>query len=64
MNGATFQNGLYADERYPMLHGKCRNMLRRLQAKYEAALEKVDILVMPTTPWVAKVMPVSTRLYF
>ncbi|KAF8531459.1 amidase signature domain-containing protein [Gautieria morchelliformis] len=50
-------NGLYADERYPMLHGKCHNMLRRLQMKYDTALEKVDILVMPTTPWVAKVMP-------
>ena len=31
--------------------------------KYDEALEKVDILIMPTTPWVAKVMPASVDLF-
>lgn len=38
------------------LHGKAHNILRKLRTEYDAALEQVDILVMPTTPWVAKVM--------
>ncbi|KAF8527604.1 amidase signature enzyme [Hysterangium stoloniferum] len=53
----TMINGLYADEHYPMLHGKCHNLLRKLRLDYDAVLNEVDILIMPTTPWVAKVMP-------
>ncbi|KAF8518546.1 amidase signature domain-containing protein [Hysterangium stoloniferum] len=53
----TMINGLYAGEHYPMLHGKCHNLLRKLRLDYDAALSEVDILIMPTTPWVAKVMP-------
>ncbi|GBE87908.1 Glutamyl-tRNA amidotransferase subunit A [Sparassis crispa] len=49
-------NGLYADEHFPQLHGKTHNLFRKLRLEYDAALAKVDILVMPTTPWVAKVM--------
>ncbi|KIJ54161.1 hypothetical protein M422DRAFT_775353 [Sphaerobolus stellatus SS14] len=58
----TLINGLYADEHYPMLHGKCHNLLRKLSLEYDEALNKVDILVMPTTPWVAKVLlPATAR---
>ncbi|KZT67443.1 Glutamyl-tRNA amidotransferase subunit A [Daedalea quercina L-15889] len=49
-------NGLYADEHYPQLHGKTHNLFRKLRTEYDSVLEGVDILVMPTVPWVPKVM--------
>jgi len=49
-------NGLYADEHFPQLHGKTHNLFRKLRLEYDAILNDVDVLVMPTTPWVAKVM--------
>ncbi|KAI0950823.1 hypothetical protein AcW1_008022 [Taiwanofungus camphoratus] len=49
-------NGLYADQHFPQLYGKTQNIFVKLRQEYDAALDKVDIMVMPTTPWVAKVM--------
>ncbi|OCH84923.1 amidase signature enzyme [Obba rivulosa] len=49
-------NGLYADEHYPQLYGKTQNLFRKLRQEYDVVLNDVDVLVMPTTPWVAKVM--------
>ncbi|EMD33904.1 hypothetical protein CERSUDRAFT_125669 [Gelatoporia subvermispora B] len=49
-------SGLYADEHYPQLYGKTQNLFRKLRQEYDAVLADVDVLVMPTTPWVAKVM--------
>ncbi|KAH9928393.1 amidase signature domain-containing protein [Fomitopsis serialis] len=54
-------NGIYADEHYPQLHGKTHNLFRRLRSEYDAVLENVDVLVMPTVPWVPKVM--QTAVY-
>ncbi|CCM01509.1 uncharacterized protein FIBRA_03565 [Fibroporia radiculosa] len=49
-------NGLYADDHFPQLYGKTQNLFRKLRFEYDAVLKDVDVLVMPTTPWVAKVM--------
>ncbi|KAF8578611.1 amidase signature enzyme [Ramaria rubella] len=58
----TIINGLYAAEHYPTLHGKCHNLLRKLRLEYDKAFDKVDILAMPTTPWVPKVLlPVNAN---
>lgn len=48
--------GLYADEHYPIVHGKCSNWFRKLRLDYDEAFQKVDVLITPTTPWVAKVL--------
>ncbi|KAI0733549.1 amidase signature enzyme [Fomitopsis betulina] len=49
-------NGVYADEHYPQIHGKTHNLFRKLRTEYDGVLDDVDIIVMPTTPWVPKVM--------
>ncbi|GJJ13432.1 hypothetical protein Clacol_007686 [Clathrus columnatus] len=49
-------SGLYAEEHYPTIHGKCHNLFRKLRMDYDEAFQTVDVLVMPTTPWVAKVL--------
>ncbi|KAK7693198.1 hypothetical protein QCA50_002764 [Cerrena zonata] len=46
--------GLYADEHFPQLHGKTHNLIRKLKFAYDKAFKEVDVLVMPTLPWVAK----------
>ncbi|KAI0091153.1 amidase signature enzyme [Irpex rosettiformis] len=46
--------GQYCDEYYPYLHGKTHNLVRKLRYEYDDALSKVDVLLMPTLPWVAK----------
>ncbi|KAI0342635.1 amidase signature enzyme [Trametopsis cervina] len=48
--------GQYADEHLPYLHGKTHNLIRKLRYDYDAAFTKVDVLIMPTLPWVAKVL--------
>ncbi|THG96265.1 hypothetical protein EW026_g5540 [Hermanssonia centrifuga] len=48
--------GVYADEYYPHLHGKTHNLIRKLRFAYDKALSDVDLLVMPTLPWVAKTL--------
>ncbi|KAI1341689.1 amidase signature domain-containing protein [Xylariaceae sp. FL0016] len=49
----TVINGLYLSERFPGLYGKSVNISRQIRDDYEAALRKFDVLVMPTTPYVA-----------
>ncbi|GJJ13442.1 hypothetical protein Clacol_007696 [Clathrus columnatus] len=46
--------GSYAEEHYPTTHGKCHNLFRKLRMDYDEAFQTADVLVMPTTPWVAK----------
>ncbi|KAL4244303.1 Amidase signature (AS) superfamily protein [Abortiporus biennis] len=48
--------GLYADKHYPQLHGKTHNLISKLRFEYDTAFRSVDILAMPTLPWVAKVL--------
>jgi amidase len=40
-------------------YGRAVNHARRLQAAYDAALEAVDCLLMPTTPGIAPLLPTS-----
>lgn len=47
-------SGMYAEMNYPQLHGKIHNLMRKLKLEYDAVLRNVDLLVMPTLPWVAK----------
>ncbi|EKM58558.1 uncharacterized protein PHACADRAFT_252996 [Phanerochaete carnosa HHB-10118-sp] len=47
-------SGMYAEQNYPQLHGKVHNLIRKLKLDYDAVLEGVDLMVMPTLPWVAK----------
>lgn len=46
-------NGLYLSENYPSLYTKCINLSFKAVHEYNAALEKVDVLITPTTPVVA-----------
>ncbi|EXJ85251.1 hypothetical protein A1O3_05926 [Capronia epimyces CBS 606.96] len=46
-----YLRGLYLQEKYgPSLVSRCTNLLRKLSDEYEAALQDVDVLVMPTSP--------------
>jgi amidase len=45
--------GLHVWNRHPTLYGKAINLYRRLKDEYDAALEQVDVLITPTTPYVA-----------
>ena len=49
----TVINGLYLAEKFPGLYGRTVNIGRRIRDAYEKAFEKFDVLVMPTTPFVA-----------
>ncbi|KIW16775.1 hypothetical protein PV08_03965 [Exophiala spinifera] len=49
----TLMSGLYIWSRHPTLYGKAMNLYRRLKDEYDAALSQVDVLVTPTTPYVA-----------
>lgn len=55
--------GQYLDEKY---HGtfytKAQNLRRALRADYDRALETVDLLVMPTTPFTATPLPTDGSL--
>jgi amidase len=50
---------LVARDHGPSLYGKAVNHARRLQATYDAALEGLDCLLMPTTPAIAPLLPTS-----
>ncbi|KAF2973236.1 hypothetical protein GQX73_g381 [Xylaria multiplex] len=49
----TVINGLYLSEKFPGLYGKTVNIGRQIRDAYDKALKKFDVLVMPTTPYVA-----------
>ncbi|GAW01742.1 amidase [Lentinula edodes] len=46
-------NGVYMQEYCPELYGKATNLIRLLREKYDEALNHFDVLVMPTTPYLA-----------
>ncbi|KAJ3852362.1 amidase [Lentinula lateritia] len=46
-------NGVYMQEYCPELYGKATNLIRLLREKYDEALDHFDVLVMPTTPYLA-----------
>jgi amidase len=48
-----YLNGLYAVDKFPLLLAKATNLSRQLRDAYDAALEKYDILLTPTLPYVA-----------
>ncbi|KAH6629195.1 amidase signature domain-containing protein [Boeremia exigua] len=48
-----YLNGLYAVDKFPLLQSKATNLSRQLRDAYDAALEKYDILLTPTLPYVA-----------
>ncbi|KII88505.1 hypothetical protein PLICRDRAFT_41658 [Plicaturopsis crispa FD-325 SS-3] len=54
----TFINGIYGSTHFPYVLGKATNLARKLRDDYNAALDKYDVLIMPTVPWVpVKIAP-------
>ena len=49
----TVINGLYLADKFPGLYGRTVNISRRIRDAYERVLSEFDVLVMPTTPFVA-----------
>lgn len=49
----TVINGLYLADKFPGLYGRTVNIGRRIRDAYERVFERLDVLVMPTTPFVA-----------
>lgn len=49
----TVINGLYLTDKFPGLYGKTMNIGRQIRDAFDRALQDVDVLVMPTTPYVA-----------
>jgi len=56
---ATIMVGEVLSRHGGQIYGKVQNLKRRLRAEYDAALERFDVLVMPTTPMAAA--PLTTR---
>lgn len=48
-----YLNGLYATQKFPLLLAKATNLSRQLRDAYDDALEKFDVLLTPTLPYVA-----------
>jgi amidase len=46
-------SGMYMWQNHPLIYGKAMSLYRRLKDEYDAALEKVDVLITPTMPYVA-----------
>lgn len=51
----TYMNNVYG----PRYYGKAVNITRRLTAAYDAALKDYDLLLMPTTPMKATLLPAA-----
>ena len=49
----TVINGLYLQKQFPGLYAKSMNIGRQIRDAYEAEFEKYDVIIMPTTPFVA-----------
>ncbi|KAF1815656.1 amidase signature enzyme [Eremomyces bilateralis CBS 781.70] len=49
----TMLNGLYLMERFPSIYAKTLNLIRRLTDSYDRVLKDYDVLILPTTPFVA-----------
>ena len=52
-----YLNGVWAEQRHPALLAKATNLSRQLRDNYNAVLKDVDVLVMPTLPYVATSHP-------
>jgi amidase len=50
----TLVNGMYLMEKFPSLYNKALNLSRKMRDDYEKALEEVDVLILPTTSFVAR----------
>ncbi|CAI4212415.1 unnamed protein product [Parascedosporium putredinis] len=50
----TVINGLYLADKFPGLYGRTVNIGRRIRDAYEKVFTGVDVLVLPTTPFVAR----------
>ncbi|EJU01923.1 amidase signature enzyme [Dacryopinax primogenitus] len=50
-------NNVYLQEHYPHLYGKAQNLYRRLRAEYDKVFDSYDVLITPTTPFVANTNP-------
>ncbi|KZO98415.1 amidase signature enzyme [Calocera viscosa TUFC12733] len=50
-------NNVYLKEHHPGQYGKAQNIFRRLRRAYDAVLASYDILLTPTTPFVANTNP-------
>ncbi|KAF2006426.1 amidase [Amniculicola lignicola CBS 123094] len=48
-----YLNGAYATREFPHLLAKATNLSRQLRAAYDTALEKFDVLITPTLPYIA-----------
>jgi amidase len=46
-------NGVYLMDTFPSIYAKALNLTRRLKDAYEKALEEYDVLILPTTSFVA-----------
>lgn len=50
----TIINGLYLMDKFPGLYGKTVNIIRQIRDAYQTVFnDEVDVLIMPTTPFVA-----------
>ncbi|KAJ2983816.1 hypothetical protein NQ176_g410 [Zarea fungicola] len=49
----TLINGLYLLDRFPGLYSKTINIGRQIRDAYQQAFETYDVIIMPTTPFVA-----------
>lgn len=49
----TVINGLYLTKKFPGLYGKTMNLVRQISDAYEEVFKQYDVVVMPTTPYVA-----------
>lgn len=49
----TVINGLYLTDKFPGLYSKTMNIGRQIRDAFDRALRECDVLVMPTTPFVA-----------
>ncbi|KAK1980688.1 amidase [Colletotrichum cereale] len=49
----TVINGLYLSERFPGLYSKTVNIGRQISDAYQKVFETYDVIIMPTTPFVA-----------
>ncbi|KAI9162864.1 Amidase [Paramyrothecium foliicola] len=49
----TVINGIYLMNKFPGLYGKTVNIGRQIRDAYERAFQEYDVIIMPTTPFVA-----------
>jgi amidase len=50
----VFLNGQYLIQHFPTIYPKALNLGRRLRDEYEAVLQEFDVLILPTTSFVAR----------